>query len=222
MMILITKKNNILFVIILFIILSSRVLGFFIFYIFIFIIVFFDYCTYLYYGKLTGYSHLMGFRKKTCLHTEIIPDVILRGDQVWEKGSGFNSSLVAVKYPFSLSHLIPYRFSLSCPLVLFSHGRFSHCRSINFSFSFSTSLIIVFLAFVLIFVSLVIVSLVSFFLVSFFSFLLSVLFLFPLPSLTPQILQALRIQMYSRSLLWQGKYFGSGKPLRSQCNRFVD
>eukprot|EP00026_Physarum_polycephalum_P011539 Phypoly_transcript_11773.p1 GENE.Phypoly_transcript_11773~~Phypoly_transcript_11773.p1 ORF type:complete len:221 (+),score=35.05 Phypoly_transcript_11773:246-908(+) len=53
---------------------------------------------YLYYGKLTGYSHMLCFRKKTCLHSEIIPDVIFRGDQVWEKGSGFNSTLNAVKY----------------------------------------------------------------------------------------------------------------------------
>lgn len=51
---------------------------------------------------MAGYSHLLCYRKKTSKHTETLPDVIFRGDQIWEKGSGLNACLMAVKYAKNL------------------------------------------------------------------------------------------------------------------------
>jgi len=52
----------------------------------------------VYHGKRAGYSHLMCYRKDASKHIETLPDIILRGDQIWEKGSGFNACMVAIQY----------------------------------------------------------------------------------------------------------------------------
>jgi len=53
---------------------------------------------YIYYGKLAGYSHLLCYRKNIKHHTETFPDIIFRGDQIWEKGSGFNACMMVIQY----------------------------------------------------------------------------------------------------------------------------
>ncbi len=68
---------------------------------------------YLFQGKMAGYSHMICFHKRSAIYSEVMPDIIYRGDQVWKKGSGFDATVAAIKYPLIFYFLYSlYSFTL--------------------------------------------------------------------------------------------------------------